>query len=98
MRNIPFTSSLDRRASSRDDDSMASAGFTLSNRRWPSSVKLSLRVVRWNRRTPSDFSSWITDWLAACGEMPWSMAARRKLPSVAVRTKTVMARISFMEQ
>jgi hypothetical protein len=41
-----------------------SAGLTLSNRRCPSSVRLNLRMLRWNSRTSSSFSNCITAWFA----------------------------------
>ncbi|KAG1479135.1 hypothetical protein G6F54_013930 [Rhizopus delemar] len=64
-RKGPAMSCRDRRASSSAVANIARAGATLSSSCWPSSVRLSLRVVRWNKRTPNSFSSCITAWLAA---------------------------------
>ncbi len=61
----------------------------------PSSVRLRLRVVRWNRRTPRWRSSCTSAWLAACGVMACAAAAWRRLPSSAALTKVAMARSSF---
>src|SRR5258708_7126059 len=55
-----------------------SAGATLDTNCSPASVSETLRVVRWNRRTPSFASSAAMAWLNAERDMPSSVAAARK--------------------
>src|SRR5258706_975834 len=54
------------------------AGATLDTNCSPVSVSETLRVVRWNRRTPSFASSAAMAWLSAERDMPSSVAAARK--------------------
>src|SRR5882757_8293046 len=55
-----------------------SAGATPETNCSPASVSDTLRVVRWNRRTPSFASSAAMAWLNAERDMPSSVAAARK--------------------
>src|ERR1700739_3174017 len=55
-----------------------SAGATPETNCAPASVSETLRVVRWNRRTPSFASSAAMAWLNAERDMPSSVAAARK--------------------
>src|SRR5260221_11129320 len=55
-----------------------SAGATPETNCSPASVSETLRVVRWNRRTPSFASSAAMAWLNAERDMPSSVAAARK--------------------
>ena len=58
----------------------ASKGITRSHRVRPSSVSVSARVVRSNKRMPSRSSSREIARLTADGEMPSTTPARAKLP------------------
>ncbi|MNE98694.1 hypothetical protein D3C80_1972500 [compost metagenome] len=68
----------------------------LARNRSPASVRDSLRVERWNRRTPMLRSSIATLRLTAAGVSASKRAAAEKLPVSALRTKdSRLARVSI---
>ncbi|MOA15154.1 hypothetical protein D3C78_1352960 [compost metagenome] len=67
-----------------------------SCRRSPASVRVSLRVERWNSRTPRLRSSMATLRLTAAGVRARRRAAAEKLPVSALRTNdSRLARVSI---
>ncbi len=79
MRNWPETVSRRLPACSIAPRIVDSAGAMLSTNCAPAAVSETLRVVRWNSRTPMRASSAATAWLSAEVETPSSAAAARKL-------------------
>jgi hypothetical protein len=72
------------RAASPAARSSSKAGAARSKKRWPASVRPTLRVVRNRSATPTRDSRVRTAWLTAEGVTPSSLAAFRKLRRLAV--------------
>ncbi|KAG0738295.1 hypothetical protein G6F35_015255 [Rhizopus arrhizus] len=90
-RSCPDTTACRRTLASSASPSSASAGLTDTSSACPASVRLTLRVVRSTRATPSDCSSLAMVWLTAERVTPSCSAAAVKLRQSATRWNTPRA-------
>ena len=86
-RSVPAGTACNAVTSTSASATSRKAGASRAKRRFPASVGVTLRVVRWSKRTPSRSSSPRMAWLRAEADTPRSAAALRKLRCRATASK-----------